>query len=301
MTQPPNARIGTLSAISAYTLWGFLPLYFIALRGVSGQEILIHRILWAVPVGALIIHFRRQWPQVRAGLGERKVLLYLMGSSAVIAVNWLIYILAVQGGNTMQASLGYYINPLIYVLVGVLFFAERLSRGQLVAVILASIGVGVLTVYGGRFPTISFALAISFTAYGVLRKRVQIGAMPGLFIETLLLAPFAAIALWWMIGATDTATESADGRMWLILAFAGPATVIPLLFFAIGARNLPLATLGFLQFIGPSIQFVVALADGEPFTRAHQICFGCIWIAAAIFAADAVMKGRKRSAVIPPK
>lgn len=309
MTAPPtDARKGVLAAMLAYTCWGFFPLYFLALKQVGSFELLADRILFAAPFGALIIAARGQAADVLAGLRDRRVLLALFVSASVVALNWLIYIIAVQNEAIFEASLGYYINPLIYVLVGVVVLGERLRAGQIAAVGLATAGVIVLTVGGGKFPLISLVLAVSFTVYGYVRKTTSVGAMPGLFIETLLLAPFAALGLWWLNASGETALAGAmtgdigDWNWGLLgaLAFAGPATVVPLLFFAIGARNLTLATLGFLQFIGPTIQFLVGLWAGEAFTPAHQICFTLIWCAAAIFAWDAWQAHRPRRAVPRP-
>ncbi len=289
---PPNdARTGVLAAVAAYTMWGLLPIYLIALRGVGPDEVLVQRILWSVPFGAMIITARTQWPDVRQALSDRKILLPLAGSSCIIALNWLIYIAAVQSQQIFEASLGYYINPLIYVLVGVVFLGETLSNLQKGAVALATVGVSVLTLYGGSFPLIAMVLALSFTGYGYLRKMTPVGAMPGLFIETLFLAPVAFLYL----VIFGTAGESAFGTevgVTLMLIAAGPITVMPLLMFAIGARRLPLSTIGFLQFIGPTLQFIIGLIDGEPFTRAHQFCFTAIWIAAALFAGDAILRQR---------
>jgi len=288
---PSDVRTGVLAAVAAYTMWGLLPIYLIALRGVGPDEVLVQRILWSVPFGAMIITARTQWLDVRLALSNRKILLPLAGSSCIIALNWLIYIGAVQSQQIFEASLGYYINPLIYVLVGVVFLGETLSNLQKGAVALAMVGVSVLTLYGGSFPLIAMVLALSFTGYGYLRKMTPVGAMPGLFIETLFLAPVAFLYL--MI--FGTAGESAFGTevgITLLLIAAGPITVLPLLMFAIGARRLPLSTLGFLQFIGPTLQFIIGLIDGEPFTRAHQFCFTAIWIAAALFAGDAILRQR---------
>lgn len=301
-TDHSQHSLGLISGVICYTLWGFFPLYFILLREVPADEILMDRILFAVPFGAVIIWARSQWNEVWAGFGSPRVLMWLLLSAGFIALNWLVYIAAVQSGNTMQASLGYYINPLIYVLVGVVVLGERLRRAQIAAVILATIGVLVLTFYGGQFPVISLTLAISFTVYGYSRKKVAIGAMPGLFIETVMLAPFAAGWLIWLFATKETGMErglTEDPALVFWLLMAGPLTVIPLLFFALAARRLPLATLGFLQFIGPTLQFLVALADGEPFTRAHQICFGLIWIAVAIFMFDAVRQRPSKRADKP--
>ena len=290
-TDEASARTGVLAAVLAYTCWGFFPLYFLALKQVSAYELLADRILFAVPFGAVIVAARGQAGEVMAALRDRRVLAGLFVSAGVIALNWLIYILAVQNEAIFEASLGYYINPLIYVLVGVVVLRERLRPAQVAAVALAALGVSVLTVGGGAFPLVSFVLAVSFTVYGYVRKTIAVGAMPGLFVETLLLAPMAAVGLWWLARGGDAAiTAAAANGDWTLLgalAFAGPATVVPLLFFAIGARRLTLATLGFLQFIGPSIQFLVGLWAGEAFTPAHQACFALIWAAAGVFAWDA--------------
>lgn len=292
-----GTRTGVLAAVAAYTMWGFFPLYFLALKDVPATELLAARILFAVPFGAVIVAARGQWPEIVAGLRDRRVLVSLLISAGVIALNWLVYIVAVQTDRIFQASLGYYINPLIYVLVGVVVLGERLRPGQIAAVGLATLGVAILTGYGGVFPLISIVLAISFTIYGYVRKTARIGAMPGLFIETALLAPFAGFGLWWLMLEGDAAVSTAGPGLWAALSFAGPATVVPLLFFAIGARRLSLATLGFLQFIGPTIQFLVGLWAGEDFTSAHQACFGFIWLAAAIFAWDAWQTHRPKDPV----
>ena len=309
-TVPRNeARTGVLAAVAAYTMWGFFPLYFLALKSVGSSELLADRILFAIPVGALIVWLRGQRQEVLAAFANRRVLIALFVSAFFIAVNWLVYIVAVQSEHIFQASLGYYINPLIYVLVGVVLLGERLRPGQTAAVALATVGVAVLTLYGGEFPLVSLTLAVSFTIYGYVRKQADVGAMPGLFVETVLLVPFAVLWLWWLIATGDTAIERAafgaaqgEPSGWGLLgglAFAGPATVLPLLCFAIGARRLSLATLGFLQFIGPTIQFLVGLWAGEDFTLAHQVCFGLIWIAAAVFAWDAWQAHRPRRAAAP--
>lgn len=291
-----DVKTGILAAVGAYTLWGMLPLFLIALRGVGADQVLMHRVMWSVPFGALIISARGQWPAVRAALASPQIMRALLASSAIIALNWLVYIGAVQSQHIFEASLGYYINPLIYVLVGVVALGERLTRLQILAVALAAIGVSILTVYGGKFPVIALTLGISFTAYGYIRKTTDVGAMPGLFIETLLLAP---VGIAWMIFAVPEIDRAfgADIQTTLLLIAAGPVTVIPLLLFAIGARRLPLSMIGFLQFIGPTLQFIIGVMDGEPFTRAHQICFGFIWAAAAVFAVDAIRSSRRSRAL----
>jgi chloramphenicol-sensitive protein RarD len=299
LTDPENAhrdtRDGIWSGVIAYTVWGVLPIYFLILKSVPSTEILVHRIIWAVPFGALIIHFRHQWTDVRGALMHKAVLLWLIVAAMVIAINWFIYIVAVQTGQIFQASLGYYINPLIYVLVGVVFLGERLRRFQLAAVVLATIGVLILTFSGGQFPAISFAIAISFTIYGVIRKQVVVGGMPGLFIETLVLIPFAFAWLVWAMWTQQAAFGAGNYGLDGMLLLAGPVTVIPLLFFALAARRLPLSTLGFMQFIGPTLQFGVALVYGESLSTPHLICFAFVWMGVIVFSVDAVRASGRRS------
>ncbi len=290
-----ESRDGLLSALIAYTIWGFLPIYFLILRAIDSEEVLAHRIIWAVPFGALIIHFRHQWPEVLRALRHRATLAWLAIAALFIAINWFIYIVAVQHNHIFQASLGYYINPLLYVLVGVIFLGERLRRMQLVAVFFATIGVLILTVSVGQFPVISLAIAASFTVYGVIRKRVVVGGMPGLFVETLVLLPFASAWLGWMMLTKQSSFGTGDLGLNGLLMLAGPVTVIPLLFFALAARRLPLSTLGFMQFIGPSLQFVVGVVYGEELSPAILICFAFVWVSVIIFSVDAMYAGGRKA------
>ena len=184
-TPEQQTRDGLISALIAYLLWGFLPLYFILVKEIASFEVLVHRVIWAVPFGAVIIHLRRQWPEVKRALTHPKMLMYLSITAILIAGNWLVYIWAVQDEQIFQASLGYYINPLLFAVVGVFLMGEKLRRLQVAAVILAAVGVIVLTVSGGKFPAIALFLGTSFSIYGVIRKKVVIGGMPGLFVETI--------------------------------------------------------------------------------------------------------------------
>lgn len=292
-----RTRNGLIAAFIAYTSWGFLPIYFKMTAGVPALEVLAHRVVWGLPVGALVVLFRHQLPELRRALAHRRTLGWLALSAAFIAANWLAYIYAVQQGRIFQASLGYYINPLMYVLVGVAFLRERLRPHQLIAVGLAAAGVTVLTVSGGEFPVISLILALSFTAYGVIRSRVVVGGMPGLLIETLLLCPLAVFWLWYGAAAGTAAFATQGPGMLAILTLAGPLTVFPLLAFALAARRLRLSTIGFMQFIAPTLQFAVGLAYGERLTVPHAVCFSLIWIAVAIFSWDAWRASRMRRAV----
>jgi chloramphenicol-sensitive protein RarD len=288
-------RDGVLTALIAYVLWGVFPVYFKLVQTVPPTEVLVHRIIWAVPFGALILHVRKQWPEVREALIDPAKLFWLALAALSISANWFIYIWAVQQEEVLQASLGYYINPLMYVLVGVLFLKERLRKSQLVSVLLAAIGVSYLTIRGGQFPLVALSLALLFTMYGVIRKQVAVGAMPGLFIETLLLFPFAIAWLGWLMTSQQASFGATTASLSLLLALAGPLTVVPLLMFAIAARRLTLTVIGFMQFIAPTLQFIVGIFYGEVLTPAHMVCFGCIWIAVAIFSIDAFYQQKNRA------
>lgn len=289
-------RDGVLTALIAYVLWGVFPVYFKLVQTVPPTEVLVHRIIWAVPFGALILHVRKQWPEVREALIDPAKLFWLALAALSISANWFIYIWAVQQEEVLQASLGYYINPLMYVLVGVLFLKERLRKPQLVSVLLAAIGVSYLTIRGGQFPLVALSLALLFTMYGVIRKQVAVGAMPGLFIETLLLFPFAIAWLGWLMTSQQASFGATTTSLSLLLALAGPLTVVPLLMFAIAARRLTLTVIGFMQFIAPTLQFIVGIFYGEVLTPAHMVCFGCIWVAVAIFSFDAFYQHKNRAA-----
>lgn len=285
-------RVGLLCGIAAYAMWGLFPIYLKALDGAGAMEILAHRILWSAPFGAIILFIRRQWPEVFTASTQPRVLLMLAISALAIAGNWGIYVWAVVNDKVLQASLGYYINPLMYVAVGVVVLRERLRKPQLAAVVLATAGVLVLTFGVGEFPFASVALAILFTAYGYIRKTTPVGAMPGLFIETVILSPVALLYLLWLMNAGTAAFLHQGTAMDILLLLAGPVTVIPLVFFALAARRLRLSTLGFLQYIGPTGQFFLGIYYGEEFTTAHAICFGLIWTALLIFSVDAVRANR---------
>lgn len=288
------ARTGVILGLIAYTLWGVFPVYFKWIETVAPTEVLVHRVVWAVPFGALIIFARRQWKEVRAALLDRSMLAWLGLAALCISVNWLIYIWAVQNERIFESSLGYYINPLMYVAVGVVLLGERLRTLQKVAVVLAFVGVCYLTISGGIFPWVALSLASLFTAYGVIRKQVAIGAMPGLFVETTLLFPFALVWLLILIAGQEASFGAGDTGLSLLLMMGGPVTVIPLLLFAISAKRLTLTTIGFMQFLAPTLQFCTGLYYGEKLTPAHLVCFGFIWVAVAFFSYDAIMAGKKK-------
>lgn len=293
-----DTRDGLIAAFLAYIMWGVLPVYFKIVEDVAALEVLVHRIVWAVPFGALIIIGRRQWPEVKRALTHRNMFLLLTLAAILIAGNWFVYIWAVQTDRIFQASLGYYINPLLFTLVGVFFLGEKLHKFQTVAVVLAAAGVIVLTVSGGQFPWISLVLGTSFTIYGVIRKRVVIGGMPGLFVETLVLFPISAIYLIYLMSNGVAAFTVDDLSMMGLLVMAGPVTVLPLLCFALAARRLNLSTVGFMQFIAPTLQFVTGILYGEELTTAHLICFSLIWTAVGLFSWDALQRSRTEALVV---
>lgn len=292
-----RTREGLACALGAYLMWGVFPVYFKLVAAVPPLEVLAHRIVWAVPFGIPLILMRRQGPEVLAALRDRRKLGLLSLSAMLISVNWLVYIWAVQHEQIFQASLGYYINPLMMVLVGVVFFRERLRRMQTAAVVLATIGVAILAISGGVFPAVALTLATSFTIYGVIRSRVAVGGMPGLFIETLILLPVAALYLGGLL-STGGATFGDEIGMSLLLTLSGPFTVLPLLCFALAARRLRLSTIGVMQFLAPTMQFAIAVAYGEVLTSAHFVCFALIWTAVALFSGDAWRASRATGKVV---
>ncbi len=292
VTQNPEARLGLICGFAAYALWGLFPLYIKALAPASASEIVAQRILWSVPFGAFILSLRGQWRETLAAAKSPRVLALLGLAAVLIAGNWLTYVWAVSNDRVLQASLGYYINPLAFIAAGVFILKEELTRAQIVAVALASAGVAVLTFGAGVFPWPSFILAVSFTAYGYVRKTTPVGAMPGLFIETVLLSPFALLFLMHLQSTGALALGHHSRTLDFLLFLAGPATVIPLVLFALAARRLSLTVIGFLQYIGPTGQFLLGLYYGEKFTLAHAICFGAIWTALALISLDAFRRRR---------
>jgi len=284
-------RGGLLLGIGAYVSWGVLPLYFHLLVGVPALQILAHRVLWSVLLLVPLVLVLRRVPAILAAARGRTLLL-LVASAALIAVNWLVYIWATTHGHVLESSLGYFINPLVNVALGVAVLGERLRRMQAVAIGIAGLGVLVLAVTGGGMLWIALALALSFGFYGLLRKVAAIDALGGLTVETLLLAPFAAAVL---LSASHAGTNvfGQDPRHdWLLVA-AGAVTALPLLMFAAAARRMSYATLGLLQYLAPSLQFLQAvLLFGEPVHLQHIITFVLIWSGCALYVWDSLRAAR---------
>lgn len=277
---PSQARIGFFAGMGAYLIWGVLPFYLRLLQGVPAQDVLAHRIIWSVLVVVLLISGLRSWDKVVAALRQPRLLLMLFASAVCITVNWFVYTWAVLAGHVIDTSLGYFINPLVSVLFGVVLLGERLSRLQWVAVALAALGVAVLAVERGALPLVSLGLALSFGIYGLIRKQAAVDAATGLFVETLMLAPFAA--LW--ISTTPQGFTGWPAPTLVTLALGGVATAVPLLLFGIAARRLPLSTLGLMQYVAPTMVLIEAvLIFGEVLDPARLAAFCCIWAGLAVY------------------
>lgn len=289
-------RAGLLLGLGAYLAWGVLPLYFKAIAEVDPVEIVAHRIVWSLVFLVALVTLWRRWPAIRAAVTTGKVLLTLMLTAALIGVNWLVFIHAVISGHVLEGSLGYYLNPLVNVLLGVAVLKEKLTRAQLFATLLAAAGVAVLAAGAGSGLWISLTLAATFALYGFLRKVAPVDSLEGLSVETALLTPLAAGWLVWLHVEGRLSFGDFGFGIDLLLVLGGAVTAIPLLLFTAAARRLPYSTLGFLQYIAPSLQFLLAvLAFGEALTPAHIICFGAIWTALAMFSFEGVRAARARA------
>lgn len=286
-------RTGFLLGLGAYASWGVLPIYFKAIDHVTAVEIVAHRVVWSLIFLALLATIARKWPGIKAALTTPRVLLTLLVTSLLIGSNWLIWIYAVVSGHVLEGSLGYYLNPLVNVLMGVFLLKERLSRLQVAAVVLAGAGVAVLAAGASGAIWISLSLAITFATYGFLRKVAPVDSLEGLTVETALLTPLAGAWILWMMSRGESGFLAGDVQTDVLLVAAGAITAVPLLLFTGAARRLPYSTLGFLQYIAPSLQFALAVAVyGEEFRLAHAICFGAIWTALAIFAFEGIRLAR---------
>lgn len=288
MNPENQTRGGMAAALAAFLLWGGLPLYFHLIGpGVSAWEMLIHRIIWAALLLALFTLALGRGARVRAVFGNPRQCLALTGSAILIGCNWAVFIWAVTSNHVLESSLGYYINPLLNVLLGFWFLGERLRPMQTLAVTIAAAGVLMMVIAFGKVPWISLLLAGCFGGYGLIRKQTDVDSATGLLIETLLLSPFALIWLAWMYHQGDAAFLRGAPRTDLLLIGAGAVTVVPLVLFAIGARRLRLSTLGLFQYITPTAHFVTGVfLFGEAFTRADAVTFTCIWAGLMIYTAD---------------
>jgi len=286
---------GVIAGVLAYTLWGLLPGYWKAIQEVPPLEILCHRTIWSLAFVLLVLAIRKQWAWVRQVRTSPRTLAMSLASACLLSLNWFTYIWAVNSGHVVDSSLGYFIAPLVNVLLGVLFLRERLRAWQMVAIGLATVGVLSLTVGYGAFPWIALSLALSFGFYGLLRKVSPLGSLEGLSLETAALSLLAVAYLAYKEGTGGGSFGHAGAATTLLLAGTGVVTALPLLLFAYAARQVTLATVGIMQYISPTCQFFLGVfVYGEPFTPARLLGFAPIWLALVIYSVDGMKEEKRR-------
>lgn len=287
-------RQGVLFALGAYLMWGFAPLYFKLLGSIPAPEILMHRVVWSLLVLVLLIIIGKKWRKLLSVISSPKILVLLFASGALLATNWLVFIWSVNNDHLLDASLGYYINPLLNVFLAYVLLGERFRKLQLVAIFLALAGVSVLVISHGKLPWIALILAFSFGFYGLIRKKISVESVPGLAIETALMTPVALI--YWVGFATTSAdmfTLSNNMALWLFLT--GVITTAPLLCFTAAASRMKYSSLGFFQYIGPSIMFLLAVfLYDEPLDYARLLMFIGVWSGSLLFIYDAYRHHKKQ-------
>jgi chloramphenicol-sensitive protein RarD len=297
-----SAKHGVLFALAAYIMWGIAPIYFKSLSTVPAYEILAHRIVWSCVFVAGLLWLGKQWPAVAAVFKHPKQLATLSLTSLLIGVNWLVFIWSVNNDRLLDASLGYYINPLFNVVLGMLFLGERFRRAQWLAIGLALVGVMIQVISYGSLPWIALTLATSFGLYGLLRKKVNLASLPGLFVETLFLFPLAAAYLLFFASSSSSDLSSNSTSLNLLLLSAGIVTTLPLLCFAAAAIRLRLSTIGFFQYIGPSLMFILATSlFGESLSPVKLLTFAFIWLGLIVFTWDAWRNQRQLRAAAQVK
>ena len=289
-----ETRLGVAMGIAAYAMWGVLPLFIRLLHGVTPPCILSHRILWSLLILIGLAFALRRWSAAWAAIRRPRTAAALCASTLLIASNWLLYIFAVNSGHALQASLGYFINPLVNVLLGVVFLRERLGRLEVVAILLAALGVAILTVAQGTIPFIPLGLALTFGLYGLVRKMIGLGPVEGLLIETGVLAP---LALFWLLTQPTAVPGLPVPAFWLLMA-SGVVTTVPLLLFAGAANRIRYSELGLLQYIGPTLQMLIAVkVFGEPLLPIHLLTFGLIWSGLIVYIFATWHRGRVTPAI----
>jgi chloramphenicol-sensitive protein RarD len=293
-----SVKAGVIFALAAYSMWGIAPMYFKLLTGVPALEIVMHRIVWSVLVLCLLLFVRKKFGQVLKAIRDPKIIATLSISGLLLAVNWLIFIWAVNNNRMLDASLGYFINPLFNVLLARLFLQESLTRLQLLAVFVALSGVAFLIFSYGQLPWIALMLATSFSIYGLLRKKVTVDSMPGLFIESCILLPFAL--LYWFVIDTSSGNMLANSfDLNITLLLAGVVTTAPLLCFTAAARRIRYTTLGFFQYIGPSLMFLLAvLLYQEPLDKTRIVAFVFVWSGLLIYVYESLRTYQKSRRLI---
>jgi chloramphenicol-sensitive protein RarD len=290
-----ETRLGLVYGALAFVIWGLTPMYWKLLIHVPAPEILAHRVVWGLFVVAGWMSFRGRWPELAAAVKQPRTVAALALSTVLIAINWGLFVWAVNTGRVLSTSLGYFINPLVSVVLGLAVLGERLNRRQWIAVVLAAAAVTILTIHQGRLPWISLALAVSFALYGLLRKIVPADAVVGLTFETMALAPLAAGFLLFQKHRGVAAFGFQGTEINVLLVTAGAVTVVPLILFTLGVRRLPLATAGLLQYIAPTFTFMLAVfLYDEPFSAAHAVSFVLIWTGLGIYTFDLRQRLRAR-------
>lgn len=287
-SQSNEQVLGGFAAAGAYTLWGIMPVYWKLIHGATAEEVLSHRIIWSFVFMIIVLmvtrHLQRLIQDIKELMATPKRLYIIIGAAFTITINWYIFIWSVSHGHVVQASLGYYINPLISVLLGIVFLKERLSMWQIISFVLALIGVLIMTIQAGVFPWISILLALSFGLYGLLKKVVKLRAMTGLTIETAIVTPIALMYLWLFDPTAGRSFSLANPSLTFLLIGAGIVTAVPLLLFATGANRISLAMVGFFQYIAPTLMLLLGtLVYHEPFDQSHLISFILIWVSLIIF------------------
>jgi chloramphenicol-sensitive protein RarD len=293
---PQTIRSGLPLALGAHVIWGSMPLYLLLVQSVPPLEFVAWRLVFTLPLCLILVMVLRGWDELRAVLRDRRAVLTLVGSATMVAVNWWLYVWAIHNGHVYAASLGYYILPLMMMLLGLVVLGETLTRRQWAAVALAGLGVGILAIGALTTMWLSVAMAVTFGIYGLLRKTVAAGALAGLTVESLILMPVAlAIVAWYGREPAGSAMTQGWG-VGLAVAWSGPMTAVPLMLFAAAARRMPYTVIGFLQFSSPTIVFVLGLTVfGEELRPAQLVCYMLIWAAAALFTWD-LLRGRKAKA-----
>ena len=299
-----DERSALIAGFAAFATWGLIPVYWKLLKTVPATEIIAHRCVWTTLFLILLLTWQRRWPELREGARSRRTLLYCLASGLALSINWLFFIWAVNVGRVVETRLGYFRTPLVNVLFGAIFLRERLTRWQLISVLLALVGVLNLTLGYGKFPWVAIILCISFGIYGLLRKKSGTRPIPGLFLETTLLTPIALLYLLNLQRGGVLIFGPASWSFALLLVSTGVVTGLPLVWFGHAARHLRLTTIGFLQYLAPTGSFLLGVfLYHEPFTHNHLITFILIWAALAIFTAEAVHRwhsGRDRPPTTVP-
>ncbi len=284
---------GLVAGIAAFTTWGLIPIYWKLLAAVPATEILAHRFVWTTIFLLIVLSWQRRWPELIANVRSPRARIYCLTGGLAIASNWFLFIYAVNTDRVVESSLGYFMTPLMNVLFGAIFLHERLTRLQFVSVLLAALGVLNLTFGYGRFPWIAVLLCITFGLYGLLRKQSGTAAIPGLFVETILLVPFALVFLIYLQRSGTLMFARAGWSLSMLLISTGVVTAVPLFWFGYATRHLRLITVGFLQYLSPIDSFFLGVfLYHEPFTRGHLVTFVLIWLALALFTGEAVLRWR---------